>query len=149
MHILFIDESGGITPAGKKGPKHFVLGGLIIPEEVWPKLAADLRRIKSNYGVRGEIKWRYFIAGNRKPENSLVHLAPAQRDAMRMELFNEMAKYKSLRVISVVADVQQAYLDTTISNEDGLYHRAYKVLTERFQYFLQDWNAPAARISRA
>lgn len=138
MHILFIDESGGLTPQGKQGPKHFILGGLIIPEEVWPKLAGDLKRIKQSYGVTGEIKWRYFIAGNNKPENSLVRLTPAQRDAMRLELFQAMAKYKSLRIISIICDVQAAYRDTTIGNEDGLYHRAYKVLTERFQYFLQD-----------
>lgn len=138
MHILFIDESGGLSPPGKSGPKHFVLGGLIVPEEIWPKLSIDLKRIKQSYGVRGEIKWRYFIAGNNKAGNSLLHLSADKRDAMRLELFAAMEKYKSLRIISVISDVQNAYKDTTIKNEDGLYHRAYKVLTERFQYFLQD-----------
>ena len=138
MHILFIDESGGLVPRGKQGPKHFVLGGLIIPEEIWPKLAHDLKKIKNAYAVIGEIKWRNFIAGNKKPENSLRHLAPEKRDAMRLELYAAFTKYKSLRVISVIADVQRSYADETIENEDGLYQRSYKVLTERFQYFLQD-----------
>lgn len=138
MHILFIDESGGLTPPGKEGPRHFVLGGLIVPEEIWPKLSMDLKRIKQSYGVMGEIKWRYFIAGNNKLGNSLLHLSSERRDAMRLELFSAMEKYKSLRVISVISDVQRAYQDVGINNEDGLYHRAYKVLTERFQYFLQD-----------
>lgn len=138
MHILFIDESGGLTPPNKEGPRYFVLGGLIVPEEIWPKLAADLKRIKAYYHVAGEIKWRYFIAGNNKVTNSLVHLSPEQRDMMRLELFSAMEKYKGLRIISVVSDVQKAYSDIHIKNEDGLYHRAYKVLTERFQYFLQD-----------
>jgi hypothetical protein len=138
MHILFIDESGGLPPPNKQGPRHFILGGLIIPEEIWPKLAADLKRIKKSYGVTGEIKWRYFIAGNNKPDNSLINLAPAQRDAMRLELFQAMARYKSLRIISIICDVQASYHNAMIVNEDGLYHRAYKVLTERFQYFLQD-----------
>ncbi len=138
MHLLFIDESGGLTPLGKKGPKYFVLGGLIIPEEIWPKLSNDLKKIKTAYQVSGEIKWRYFIAGNRNPENSLYHLEAEMRDSMRIALFSALSKYKSIRIISIISDVQESYSDPAIQNEDGLYHRAYKVLTERFQYFLQD-----------
>ena len=138
MHILFIDESGNPPPPGKKGLRHFVLGGIIIPEEIWPKLSADLRRIKKQFAVTGEIKWRYFVAGNRKPENSLLHLETSTRDELRMQLFHAMTRYKSVKVIAVVADVQRSYADPTIKDDDGLYQRAYKVLTERFQYFLQD-----------
>jgi len=138
MHILFIDESGNPTPPGKPGLKHFVLGGLIIPEEVWPKLSSDLKRLKKDYGVSGEIKWRYFIAGNNKPENSMRHLSPQKRDELRLQLLNSLVRYKSVRVISVVADIQKAYADPTIIDDTGLYHRAYKMLSERFQYFLQD-----------
>jgi hypothetical protein len=138
MHILFIDESGNPPPPGKSGPSNFVLGGVIIPEEVWPKLAADLKRLKKEYNVRGEIKWRYFIAGNRKPENSLIHLEPAKRDELRLQLFNALARYRSVKIISVVADIERAYGDPTIRDDSALYQRAYKVLTERFQYFLQD-----------
>lgn len=138
MHILFIDESGNPTPPGKPGLKHFVLGGLVIPEEIWPKLAADLKRLKKDFGVTGEIKWRYFIAGNNKPENSMLHLPPSKRDELRMLLLNSLVRYKAVRIISVVADIQKAYADATIKDDSGLYHRAYKVLSERFQYFLQD-----------
>lgn len=138
MHILFIDESGNPPPPGKAGPTNFVLGGVIIPEEIWPKLSADLKRLKRDFAVTGEIKWRYFIAGNRKPENSLLHLEPAKRDELRLQLFQALSRYKSIKIISVVANIQRAYLDTSIRDDSGLYHRAYKVLTERFQYFLQD-----------
>ena len=61
MQILFIDESGtppSIKKAGQAG--FFVLGGVVIPEEVWLKLARDLKKIKAAYEVTGEIKWRYF-----------------------------------------------------------------------------------------
>lgn len=138
MHLLFIDESGNPSPPGRKGPKYFVLGGVIIPEEIWPKLSADIRRLKGDYSVTGEIKWRYFVAGNRKAENSLLHLDPAKRDQLRILLFQALARYKSVKIISVIADVQRAYDDKTIKDDDGLYQRAYKILTERFQYFLQD-----------
>jgi hypothetical protein len=138
MHLLFIDESGNPPPPGKSGVTHFVLGGVIIAEEVWPKLAADMKRLKLQYNVYGEIKWRYFISGNMKPDNTLIHLNAAQRDSLRKDLLGALVKYKSVKVIAVVADIAQAYADATISNDTVLYHRAYKAMTERFQYFLQD-----------
>lgn len=138
MHILFIDESGSLTPPVAGAIGYFILGGVIIPEEVWPKIAADLKRIKQTYTVTGEIKWRYFNHSNNKSENSLLHLTPERRDSMRLDLFHALARYKSIRIISVICDLARAYGDPTIANEDGLYHRSYKVLTERFQYFLQD-----------
>ena len=101
-------------------------------------MAADLKRLKREYSVHGEIKWRYFIAGNRKPENSLLHLEAEKRDEFRSQLFHALTRYKSVKVISIIADTQRSYADSTIRDETGLYHRAYKVLTERFQYFLQD-----------
>jgi extradiol dioxygenase family protein len=138
VHILFIDESGGLTPPGKAGPRFFVLGGLVIPEEIWPKMAVDLKAVKKKYSVNGEIKWRYFVSGNNKDTNTLKNLSPQERDCMRIDIFHALAKYKGLRIISVICDVKAAYHDPSIKDEDGLYHRAYKVLTERFQYFCQD-----------
>jgi len=105
MHLLFIDESGIPSPPGREGPKYFVLGGVIIPEEIWPKLSADIKRLKNDYSVTGEIKWRYFVAGNRKRENSLLHLDAAKRDQLRIQLFRALARYKSVKVISIIADV--------------------------------------------
>jgi hypothetical protein len=139
VHILFIDESGVPPPPGKQGPSHFVLGGLVIPEEVWPKLAADLLRLKNRYDIVGEIKWRYFVPSNKDKNNSLAHLTAQQREELRASLFEAMVRYKSLRAISVVANVKAAYAhDASLKTERDLYHRAYKVITERFQYFLQD-----------
>jgi hypothetical protein len=138
VHILFVDESGNPPPPGKISPKYFVLGGVIIPEEIWPKLSNDLRRLKKDYAVKGEIKWRYFIAGNKKAENSLLHLEPKKRDELRLKLLRTLTSYKSIKIISVITDIKRSYEDGTILDDVELYYRAHKTLTERFQYFLQD-----------
>ena len=60
MHILFVDEFGTPPEADKAASQpFFVLGGIVIPEDIWAKLAADLARLKAHYGIEGEIKWRY------------------------------------------------------------------------------------------
>jgi hypothetical protein len=52
MQLLFVDESGTPPPQNRANEVgFFVLGGVVIPEEVWVKLAADLKRIKANYAV--------------------------------------------------------------------------------------------------
>lgn len=138
MHLLFIDESGNPPPPDKAGLTHFVLGGVVIPEKIWPILASELKRIKAKYDVQGEIKWRYFVPSNTKPDNTLKHLPREQRDQLRFDLFHALALHKGVRIISTVANVAKAYADPTITNDIELYHRAYKAMTERFQYFLQD-----------
>lgn len=61
MQILFVDESGMPPPPEKTATTPlFVLGGIVVPEDFWSKLAADLKRLKQKYGISGEIKWRYF-----------------------------------------------------------------------------------------
>lgn len=56
MHILFVDESGS-PPERDKATQQpfFVLGGIVIPEDIWAKMAGDLSRIKAQYGIDGEI----------------------------------------------------------------------------------------------
>ena len=47
MQILFVDESG--TPPPPDRPNNtplFVLGGLVVPEDLWSKLATDLHTIR-------------------------------------------------------------------------------------------------------
>lgn len=61
MQLLFVDESGTPPPPEKHGDTpFFVLGGLVVPEDFWSKLAADLDRMKQHFRIEGEIKWRYF-----------------------------------------------------------------------------------------
>ena len=47
MQILFVDESGTPPPPEKMATTPlFVLGGIVVPEDFWSKLAADLKRLK-------------------------------------------------------------------------------------------------------
>lgn len=140
MQILFVDESGTPPPPGKQhDTPFFVLGGLVVPEDFWSKLAADLNRLKTAFGITGEIKWRYFApekAGAKA--NSLSHLTPVQKETLRTKLYEAVRSYKSLRIICVATHVQLAYELPYIKTADDLYWYSYKQLTERFQYYLQD-----------
>ncbi|MGC4174267.1 DUF3800 domain-containing protein [Demequina sp.] len=140
MHLLFVDESGTPPPPDKTDSQpHFVLGGIIVPEEVWPKLTSDLNRAKARHGVVGEIKWRYFSPARGGKPHSLSHLTDDEKGLLRTELFEAVAKYRSVRVIAAVVDTAAAYRHwPSLKSDDDLYHLAFKQLSERFQYFLQD-----------
>jgi len=138
MHLLFIDESGSLSPKGKHRPDDkFVLGGIIISEDTWFKIDADLKALKKRYAVEKEIKWRYFYQ-NKDKLTPISHLDADQKEQLRTEIFGIIARYKSIKIISVVADVSQCYLKPYIRSDDELYWYAYKQLIERFQYYLQD-----------
>jgi hypothetical protein len=76
MQILFVDESGTPPQNNQKAHKtpFFVLGSIVIPEDIWEKCANQLATIKKNYSVAGEIKWRYFAPNPGGKLNSLSHL---------------------------------------------------------------------------
>ncbi|WJM16030.1 DUF3800 domain-containing protein [Microbacterium arborescens] len=139
MHILFVDESGTAPPPDKASATPlFVLGGLVVPEEVWPKLKADLEAAKRRHKVTGEIKWRYFAPPKGGKTHSLSHLERDERDALREELLDAVARYKAIRIIAAVVDTVATYQRRGIEDADDLYQFAFKQLSERFQYFLQD-----------
>lgn len=138
MHLFFIDESGTAPPPDKSNTKYFILGGVAIPENYWHDIAAELRQIKRKYGINHEIKWRYFAPNNQDNENSIRNLSVDEKEQLRIDLFNSITKYKSVKIISVVADVNKAYSLSYINNQEELYAYSYKILTERFQYYLQD-----------
>lgn len=140
MQILFVDESGSPPPLEKQHDTPlFVLGGLVVPEDFWSKVAVDLRRLKDHFGVNGEIKWRYFApdkSGSRK--HSLSHLTRDQKETLRSKLYEIIGAYRSIRLICVATNVPLAYQLPYIKSADDLYWYSYKQLTERFQYYLQD-----------
>jgi hypothetical protein len=73
MQILFVDESGTPPAPGRAAESPlFVLGGVVIPEDAWAKVAADLRRLKTRFRVEGEIKWRYFAPPKGGQPHSLL-----------------------------------------------------------------------------
>jgi hypothetical protein len=140
MQILFVDESGTPPPPARQNDTpFFVLGGLVVPEDFWAKLAADLRRLKEAFKIDGEVKWRYFApekAGS--PKHSLSHLNAIQKETFRSKLYEVIGTYKSIRLICVTTNVAAAYQLPYIKTADDLYWYSYKQLTERFQYYLQD-----------
>lgn len=138
MHLLFIDESGSLAPMCKHKPDDkFVLGGIIISEDTWFKIDADLKAVKKKYAVEKEIKWRYFYQ-NKDKQTPISHLVEEQKEQLRTDVFGIISKYKSIRIISVIADVGLCYKKSHINSDDDLYWFAYKRLIERFQYYLQD-----------
>jgi len=138
MNILFIDESGSVPPPGKIHEKHFVLGGIVIPTGIWHNVKKDLDLIKSKHGVRGEIKWRYFSPSNVARGNSMNHLDWNAKNQVRDEVMGIITKYKSIRIISSYSVIAEAYEKEYVQDEHQLYWLCYKVLVERFQYYLQD-----------
>jgi len=143
MHLLFIDESGSLPPKGKhKGDDRFVLGGIIISEDTWFKIDSELRTLKRKYSVAEEIKWRYFYQSKDK-QTPLSHLDEDQKERFRTDIFRIIARYKSIKIISAVADISQCYQKAYIRNDDELYWYAYKQLIERFQYYVQDLSKEA------
>jgi len=138
MHLLFIDESGSLSPKEKHKPDDkFVLGGIIISEDTWFKIDADLKSLKKRYVIEKEIKWRYFYQAKDK-ETPISHLDGQQKEQLRTDIYGIISKYKSIKIISIIADVGLCYQRSHISSDDDLYWYAYKRLIERFQYYLQD-----------
>ncbi len=142
MYILFADESGTPNPPDKVKPGDiFVLGAIVIPEEVWGALKHDLAKLKKDYGVEGELKWRYF----HKTRGPLKHLSLQRQDGLREQMYSLIRSRKSLTTIAVVVDQASAYRQSSIQTVNDLYSRAYKVLSERFQYYLQDMQRSSGR----
>ena len=130
MQILFLDESGTAPArnAVERNP-YFVLGGLIVPEAQWKSLQGDLRRLKAEYHVDGEVKWRYFIPHPLSHKvTPLSHLDIPQLDKLRMRLFNVIASYKSFRVLAAVVDTKSYYEKHPDRDAEDMYHDAFEAV---------------------
>lgn len=140
MQILFIDESGTPPPIDKvEHSPYFVLGGVVIPENLWHQVKDDIDIIKHRFEIKGEIKWRYFSPlPARATAHPMSHLTAAEKEQLRTQLYRVISKYKSVRIISVVTHNAAAYSLPYIQTPDDLFWYSYKQMTERFQYYLQD-----------
>lgn len=68
----------------------------------------------------------------------MKHLSFDVRNEVREKLYNVITSYKSIKVISTITDIEEAYKLPYINNQDDLYWYSYKQTLERFQYYLQD-----------
>lgn len=138
MHLFFLDESGTIVPQRKNHSKYFVIGGVVIPEIHWHEIYKKLRDIKKQYEITSEIKWRYFSPNNQDDENGMKHLSFEQKNEVRDTLYDIITSYKSIKIMSTITNIDEAYKLPYINSQDDLYWYSYKQVVERFQYYLQD-----------
>jgi len=138
MHICFMDESGTPAKLGKADPKTFVIAGVIIPEATWHTVREKLVGLKVSKQYHGEVKWRYFAPNNEDDENPMKTWGQSARDEFRISVFKIISDQKSIKLLASVCHCKSAYVLASINNQDDIYFRTYKPITERFQYFLQD-----------
>jgi hypothetical protein len=138
MHLCFVDESGTPSKPGQAGSRFFTFGGIIIPEERWHGIQLQFLGLKRQKGYHGEVKWRYFAPHNADAANPMLAWGKAQRNEFRAALFNIITATKSIRLVCGVCQVPLAYGLGNVNSQEDVYFRTYKVVTERFQYFLQD-----------
>lgn len=138
MHLLFVDESGTPPKPGKINPRYFVVGAIIIPENLWHRLKDALFGMKVRRKIRGELKWRYFAPDNDDARNPMRLLAQPERDQIREEVYRIITNERGVKTMAAVCSAAAAYKMRSITDQEGLYHLTYKTITERFQYYLQD-----------
>lgn len=138
MHILFLDESGTPPKPNTEYPKRFVVGGLIIPETAWHAIRDGLQGLKIRHKIRGEIKWRYFAPTNDDARNPMRGFDPIARNAIRADVYRLIAHHKSVKTMACVVSTKAAYAMQSVTCQEDVYSLAYKGVTERFQYYLQD-----------
>lgn len=62
----------------------------------------------------------------------------ARRCDFRKQIFKMLRDANDVTLIACVSQAETAYELNNVNNQNDLYYRTYKPLTERFQYFLQD-----------
>jgi hypothetical protein len=68
------------------------------------------------------------------------HLDQGARDDIRTELYRIVTSVPAVKSIAAVCSNAVAYRLPSVNEQQDIYNLAYKVVTERFQYFLQDLN---------
>lgn len=139
MQLCFVDESG--TPPNKPNPKkpYFTLGAAIVDAARWQGIADKVRGYRLRHGLLGELKWRYFAPDNMQQGNPLLKYGPAERRALSHE-YAKLIATSPITIIACVVDVEMAFGFPSVTSQQSLYHFAYKPITSRFQYHLQDTN---------
>ena len=137
MYICFIDESG--TPPNKPNSDkpYFTLGAAIIQASAWKKVSDRVMGFKIRNKLRGELKWRYFSPHNSSATNPMLDRPAEERKNLSLE-FAHLVAGLQVSLLACVTDVPLAFRSESVNDQQSLYHFAYKPITERFEYFLQD-----------
>jgi hypothetical protein len=142
---MFLDESGTPPKPGTEYPRRFVVGGLIVPEAAWHSLRDGLQGLKIRAKIRGEIKWRYFAPSNDDAKNPIRSLGQEDRNLVRAAVYRLIAAQKSVTTLACVISSEAAYKLHSVNCQEDVYALAYKGVTERFQYYLQDLSKASGR----
>lgn len=145
MHICFVDESGTPAKPGKESPRFFVFAGVIIPEDQWGVAREKLLGLKRRMKYRGEVKWRFFAPRNNDASNPMLDWDQERRNEFRSDFFSIISSIKSIKIVAGVSDAPLAYSLGNVNSQEDIYFRTYKVVTERFQYLLQDISRESGR----
>lgn len=147
MHLCFVDESGTPAKLGRENPRFFVFGGIVIPEERWHGVRQKLIGLKRSKKYRGEVKWRYFAPRNSDEANPMKDWSVERKNSFRRDIFKIITDVKSIKLIVGVCDASSAYQLASVNEQEDIYFRTYKVVTERFQYLLQDISSDVGRFT--
>ncbi|MEM9212636.1 MAG: DUF3800 domain-containing protein [Pseudomonadota bacterium] len=142
-----MDESGTPAKPGRDEPAYFVFGGIVVPEEQWRGLRQKFIGLKRRSGYRGEVKWRYFAPGNTQDQNPMRDWEQDRRDDFRAEILKIISSSRSVRLICGVCQCSLAYGSGVCRTQEDIYFGTYKVVTERFQYLLQDISRESGRFT--
>jgi hypothetical protein len=145
MHLLFVDESGTPPKPTSEAWAYFVIAGLVIPEDRWMGMRERLVGLKRSEQFRGEVKWRFFAPNNDDDDNPMREWDQERRNAFREKVFNIITSQRSAKIIAGISECPTAYQLGNVNEQEDLYFRTYKVVTERFQYLLQDITRESGR----
>lgn len=145
MHLCFVDESGTPAKEGQPKPCFFVMAGVVIPEERWRSVADKFQGLEVRSKYRGEVKWRYFAPGNADESNPMRAWDQPKRNQFREDFFKVLTDERSIRIVAGLCQCEAAYKLAMVNDQHDIYFRTYKVLTERFQYLLQDISKTSGR----
>ena len=101
--------------------------------------------LKRREHYRGELKWRYFAPNNDDAANPMRDWDQDRRNAFREDAFSIITGTKSCRIIACIAESLTAYALGNVNEQEDIYFRTYKPVTERFQYLLQDITRTSGR----
>lgn len=135
MHIMYVDESGD-PGLNTYSSKHFLLNGLIVPQDDWQKylgrLKAFRKSLKESYGLnqRTEIHASELIRINKLEEYKKIR----KTDRIKiLELYSEQIPviFDKARVISVFFD------KANFTGKQDVQEIAWNRLIQRFDNFLK------------
>lgn len=139
MRVFFVDDSGQRKPVQGQKP-WFCFGAISVDASHVSELGHRLARLKKSWGLEplpgDEIKFNQIGRAHdtRRKPNPLVRLGYDQdeRTQFGLDALKTLSKVKSLKVFGVGVDVE-----TLRRGEVGA-DWAWKLLTERFEYSMND-----------